>query len=166
AEPASDKPGEAPYFEAKVSPIGGDIDSAGGRIMVWPDRLEVIDATGRLDGRMPIDTIAKVKVTKRLTSVTVKITGSTHRRLTIKGVKPADATGLRHALADLRTPNPDGSRGVPTADASASSPTRTSTIVVLVCEGPEPKPRPHPRTCPPPSPPTDRYQLGRLLRSE
>lgn len=117
AEPASDKPGEAPYFEAKVSPIGGDIDSAGGRIMVWPDRLEVIDATGRLDGRMPIDTIAKVKVTKRLTSVTVKITGSTHRRLTIKGVKPADATGLRHALADLRTPNPDGSRGVPTADA-------------------------------------------------
>ena len=43
AEPASDKPGEAPYFEAKVSPIGGDIDSAGGRIMVWPDRLEVID---------------------------------------------------------------------------------------------------------------------------
>jgi len=107
---------EAPYFEAKVSPVGGDIDSAGGRILVWPDRVEVIDATGRLDGRMPIDSIVKVAVSKRLTSVTLKVTGTTRRRLTIKGVKASDAAAFRGALADLRTMT-DSSQGVPTADA-------------------------------------------------
>ncbi len=68
--------GEPPLFEATTSAIGGDVDAAGDRLVVWSDRVELRDAKDRVRARVSVDAIDQVEVRKRLTSATLTVKGA------------------------------------------------------------------------------------------
>lgn len=109
-------PTETPLFEATTSAIGGDVDAAGNRLVVWPDRVELRDRNDRPRAVIPVGAIAQVEVRKRLTSATLTVTGAGGESLVLKGVKPASAARFRDTVAGLTLPTPSAS-STPTSKA-------------------------------------------------
>jgi len=107
---------ETPLFEARTSAIGGDVDAAGNRLIVWPDRVELRDRHDRARAVIPVDAIDQVEVRKRLTSATLTVTGTGGESLVLKGVKPASAARFRDTVAGLKLPSPSES-ATPTSEA-------------------------------------------------
>lgn len=105
-----------PLFEATTSAIGGDVDAAGNRLVVWPDRVELRDRNDRPRAVIPVDAIDQVEVRKRLTSATLTVTATGGESLVLKGVKPASATRFRDTVAGLKLPTPSVS-STPTSEA-------------------------------------------------
>ncbi len=103
------EPAETPLFEARTSAIGGDVDAAGNRLVVWPDRVELRDRNDRARAVIPVDAIDQVEVRKRLTSATLTVTGAGGESLVLKGVKPASAARFRDTVAGLKLPSPSES---------------------------------------------------------
>lgn len=96
-----------PLFEAVTSSLAGDVDSAGERLVVWPDRIEQIDARGRVTASVAVAEVLDIQVQKRLTSSTLTVTTSDGQRLVAKGVKSASATALREVVATLKLSGTD-----------------------------------------------------------
>lgn len=118
-EPATEQrsPDEVPLYEARTSAIGGDVDDAGNRLVVWPDRVELRDGQGRIRAVMALEAIDRVEVRRRLTSATVTVTGTDRRSLELKGVKTASAGRLRDTIAGLKLTPDTGAASTPTAEA-------------------------------------------------
>lgn len=93
---------ETPLFEATTSAIGGDVDAAGDRLLVWPDRVELRDRKDRVRAVIPVAAIDQVEVRKRLTSATLSVTGTGGESLVLKGLRPPAAAGFRHTVAGLK----------------------------------------------------------------
>ncbi len=108
---------EAPLFEATTSAIGGDVDAAGTRLLVWPDRAEMRDRNDRPRAAIPVAAIDQVEVRKRLTSATLRVTSTGGDSLVLKGVRPAAAARFRDAVAGLKRPTPSASSSTPTSEA-------------------------------------------------
>jgi hypothetical protein len=106
-----------PLFEAVTSAIGGDVDAAGERLLVWSDRVELRDGRDRVRGRLTIDDIGRVDVRKRLTSATLTVVGADGRTLVLKGVKAASAARFRDTVAGLKLTPGTGAASTPTAEA-------------------------------------------------
>jgi len=118
AAPIGDRhePTETPLFEARTSAIGGDVDAAGNRLVVWPDRVELRDRNDRARVVIPMDVIDQVEVRKRMTSATLTVTGTGGESLVLKGVKPASAARFRDTVAGLKLPSSSAS-GSATSEA-------------------------------------------------
>lgn len=110
------EPAETPLFETRTSAIGGDVDAAGNRLVVWPDRVELRDRNDRARAVIPMNAIDQVEVRKRLTSATLTVTGTGGEALVLKGVKPASAARFRDTVAGLKLPSPTAST-TPTSEA-------------------------------------------------
>ncbi len=110
------EPAETPLFEATTSAVGGDVDAAGNRLVVWPERVELRDRHDRPRAVIQVDAIDQVEVRKRLTSATLTVTGTGGESLELKGVKPASAARFRDTVAGLRLPAPSAS-STPTSEA-------------------------------------------------
>ncbi|GIU84965.1 MAG: hypothetical protein KatS3mg008_1740 [Acidimicrobiales bacterium] len=95
-------PDEAPLFEVKTSAIGGDVDRAGSRMLVYHDRLELVDHKGRKQGFVTLRDLDRMRVRRRLTSVSVEVGGAHGTLLKLKGVRPAAADELRRVIASLK----------------------------------------------------------------
>ncbi len=106
-----------PLFEAVTSPLGGDVDAAGDRLIVWQDRVEHFDGKGRLRESVPLDDIDEVVVKKRLTSAVLSVNGAGGVQLRIKGVKSSSATRFRDAVATIKLVGAAESGGSSTATA-------------------------------------------------
>ena len=109
---------ETPLFEATTSAIGGDVDMAGNRLVVWPDRVELRDRNDRARAAIPVEAIDQVEVSKRLTSATLTVTGTDGESLVLKGVKPASAALFRDMVAGLKLPSPTPSPAEPATPTS------------------------------------------------
>lgn len=106
-----------PLFEAVTSPLGGDVDAAGDRLIVWQDRVEHFDGKGRLRESIPLDDIDEVVVKKRLTSAVLSVNGAGGVRLRVKGVKSSSAARFRDAVATVKLVGAAESGGTSTATA-------------------------------------------------
>lgn len=93
---------EMPLFEATTSAIGGDVDTAGDRLLVWPDRVELRDRNDRVRALIAVDAIEQVEVRKRVTSATLSVTGTRGESLVVKGLRRASAAGFRNTVAELK----------------------------------------------------------------
>lgn len=111
------EPQEAPLFEARTSALGGDVDAAGSRLVVWSDRVTLVDAQDRVRAELAIEAVVRVEVRKRLTSVTLVVTGRDGSILELKGVKPGAASRFRDTVSGLRLPGDARDTGSPTANA-------------------------------------------------
>ncbi|MFP4512131.1 MAG: hypothetical protein ACLFRV_04185 [Acidimicrobiales bacterium] len=109
-------PVETPLFEATTSAIGGDVDTAGDRLLVWPDRVELRDRNDRVRALIPVDAIEQVEVRKRLTSATLSVTGTGGESLVLKGLRQASAVGFRNTVAELKLASASAS-ATPTSEA-------------------------------------------------
>lgn len=93
---------EEPLFEVKTSAIGGDVDRAGSRLLVYADRVALIDERRRSGGTVSIRELDRMRVRRRLTSVTVELGSVDGKVLELKGVRPSAADELRRLLASLK----------------------------------------------------------------
>lgn len=91
-----------PLFEAKTSPLGGDVDASGDRLLVWPDRVEHYDSKGRLLAGFELSGIEEVLVRKRLTSSTLTVRSTSGEEMKVKGVKSSNAARFRDAVATVK----------------------------------------------------------------
>jgi hypothetical protein len=104
-------------FEARTSALGGDVDAAGERLLVWPDRVELRDRSDRVRAGIRIEVIERVEVRKRLTSATITITGGEHAPVVLKGVKLASAARFRDTVAGLKLTPESSAASTPTVEA-------------------------------------------------
>lgn len=107
---------QAPLFEATTSSIGGDVDAAGTRLVVWPDRVELRDRADRARAVIEVAAIDRVEVRRRLTSATLAVTGAGGESLVLKGVKPTSAARFRDIVGGLKLPVRSAST-TPTSEA-------------------------------------------------
>jgi hypothetical protein len=110
-------PDEVPLFEATTSAIGGDVDAAGNRLVVWPDRVELRDGKDRVRAVIGVAAIAQVTVRRRLTSATLTVSGTGGESMVLKGVKPSSAARFRHTVAALKLPADGEASSTPTSEA-------------------------------------------------
>ncbi len=109
---------DVPLFEATTSALGGDVDAAGNRLVVWADRVELRDRYDRLSASIAVEVIDQVEVRRRLTSATLTVTGTDGESLVLKGVKPAAAARFRDTVAGLKLPTASTpTAATPTAEA-------------------------------------------------
>ncbi len=114
---AQDDSTEQPVFEVSSSALGGDVDTAGSRLLLLANRVELRDPKGRVRARLPLEGIHHVEVRRRLSSAVLVLTDPEGVSLTLKGVRPASAARFRDAVATAK---------LPTTETSASSPTATA----------------------------------------
>jgi hypothetical protein len=118
--PDADEPDEAPadedaVFELKASAIG-DIDEAGGRMVVTLDRVVLRDADGWERGAVPIAEIERVEVKRRFSATSIRIKGC-ESTIKLKGVRQTRTVGLRAAIAELRFADDPNAPAATTAEA-------------------------------------------------
>lgn len=96
--------------------IGGDVDAAGNRLVVWSDRVKLRDRSDRERAVIAVVAIDQVELRKRLTSATLTVTGTGGESLVLKGVTPAAAARFRDTVAGLKLPTSTAS-ATPTSEA-------------------------------------------------
>ena len=109
AEAADDEPEAGPpvdedaVFELRASAFG-DIDEAGGRMVVTLDRIVLRDADGWERGAVPLAELERIEVRRRFSATSIRVRGSSGS-IKLKGVRQTRTVGLRAAVAELRFPD-------------------------------------------------------------
>ena len=83
-----------PTAEILAGAIGGDVDEAGHRLVLYVARVEHRDGKDRLVGSVAVEEIVGVRVRRRLTSHTLEVADH-QRTLRLKGVRSGAAATFR-----------------------------------------------------------------------
>lgn len=122
--PSSTSGGETPLMEVKPSPMAADLDRIGERLVIFDDRVELHDRSGRVRSSIAGEQIADVVVSKRFTGSVVTVEAGDGTSLQAKGLRPDQAEEIRELImrrtrrkgpAPTRDARPDGPEPQPAA---------------------------------------------------
>lgn len=132
--PATTSQGETPLMEVKPSPMASDIDRIGERLVIFADRVELHERSGRVRQSISGDQIADVVVARRFTGHVVTVEAGDGTTLQAKGLRPEQAEEIRDLIMrrTRRTgpapDRPDRPAGAPTPGAPAAAGARPASF--------------------------------------
>ena len=97
ADPPPPAP-DGPLFEVRSSPLGADLERLGDHLVVFGDRLELRDRTGRIRRLLHDGDITDVAVQRKFTGAVLTVESGTGEAIVVKGIKPEQADQVRRLI--------------------------------------------------------------------
>lgn len=86
---------DVPFMEVRGSALGTDIDKIGEKILIFGDRVELLDRSNLVRLSIPYDQLAGVTLTKKMMGPTLEIRATTGRSMSAKSLRPETASGAK-----------------------------------------------------------------------